>query len=160
MRGDLGLYKVQLDLAQKEIFRAQDILDQVDKRRVEAEESAMKAESIARKLKEEKAIWNAKQEGKLIGYREGLEKGRSLALLAVERRGRGKDTARDPEYDEYDEYDDRSSQTTLSSLSSPSPNLSRPEIKQQSTPPRPIPPRTSREHTRYFKSFCNCCTFT
>lgn len=74
-REELGMYKVQLSQAQQEIFRAQELVDGLEARRHDAEEEAARARSIARKLKEEKLVDLAREEGRSEGWREGLRKG-------------------------------------------------------------------------------------
>jgi len=74
-REELGMYKVQLDQAQREIFRAQELLDSLDARRREAEEDAAKARSVARRLHEARAADNAREEGRKEGYKAGMRKG-------------------------------------------------------------------------------------
>ncbi|KAJ7184682.1 hypothetical protein C8R46DRAFT_465341 [Mycena filopes] len=83
---ELGLYKLQLDVAQNEIFRAQKIVDGVDKARVEAEEQAAKDRTLARQLVSERAVWVAREEGRNEGYKEGLREGRRLAYDASRKR--------------------------------------------------------------------------
>lgn len=78
LREELKLYKLQLENAQREIFRAQDIINQVSSQRNEAEAEAARARTKARKLQEEKLVMLAREEGRRQGYREGLMKGRSL----------------------------------------------------------------------------------
>ena len=78
LREELKLYKLQLENAQKEIFRAQDIIDQVSAQRNEAEADAARARTKARKLQEEKLVMFAREEGRRAGYREGLSMGRRV----------------------------------------------------------------------------------
>lgn len=84
---ELRLYKNELDLAREEIRRAQDIVDEVEKRRAEAAEEARKARSIALKLREEKLIEMAREEGRRAGLREGLEVGKDLGFNEGHRNG-------------------------------------------------------------------------
>jgi hypothetical protein len=78
LREELKLYKLQLENAQKEIFRAQDIIDQVASQRNEAEAEAARARTKARKLQEEKLVMLAREEGRRMGYKEGLSIGRKI----------------------------------------------------------------------------------
>lgn len=78
LREELKLYKLQLENAQKEIFRAQDIIDQVASQRNEAEADAARARTKARKLQEEKLVMLAREEGRRMGYKEGLSIGRRI----------------------------------------------------------------------------------
>jgi hypothetical protein len=75
---ELRLYKLQLDAAQKEIFRAQDVLQMVEKQKYDAELDAAKARTTARDLLEEKTIMIAREEGRKLGYKDGLRRGRTL----------------------------------------------------------------------------------
>ncbi|KAJ6630476.1 hypothetical protein B0H10DRAFT_986587 [Mycena sp. CBHHK59/15] len=101
---ELSLYKLQLDVAQNEIFRAQKIVDGVDKARIEAEEQATKDRATARKLVSERAVWVAKEEGRNEGFKEGLRQGRQWALEAARRRA---EEYSDDEYEEVDEEQQR-----------------------------------------------------
>lgn len=78
LQEELKLYKLQLDNAQKEIFRAQDIINQVASQRNEAEAEAARARTKARKLQEEKLVMLAREEGRRMGYKEGLSIGRRI----------------------------------------------------------------------------------
>jgi hypothetical protein len=80
LREELKLYKLQLDNAQKEIFRAQDIINQVSAQKSEAEADAARARTKARKLIEEKMVMIAHEEGRHRGYKEGLSYGRRLGF--------------------------------------------------------------------------------
>ncbi|KAF8555447.1 hypothetical protein OG21DRAFT_1496293 [Imleria badia] len=77
LREELKLYKLQLDNAQKEIFRAQDIIDRVESQRNEAEAEAARARTKARKLREEMLVMLAREEGRR-GYQEQLSMGRRI----------------------------------------------------------------------------------
>ena len=74
-RTELALYKMQLEQAQREISRAQEYLDGLEARRHDAEEDAARARSVARKLQEERAVEAAREQGKQLGYDEGLRRG-------------------------------------------------------------------------------------
>ena len=76
---ELRLYKLQYDNAQREIFKAQDVIDQIDADRQEAEAAAARARSTARKFKEQNLVIMAREEGRLVGYQEGLATGRRIA---------------------------------------------------------------------------------
>ncbi|KAF9819490.1 hypothetical protein IEO21_02098 [Rhodonia placenta] len=77
---ELNLYKLQLDNALREIKRAQDIIDSVEAQRLDAEEAAASARSTARKLKEEKVVQIAREEGRREGLEEGLARGRNIGF--------------------------------------------------------------------------------
>ena len=76
---ELRLYKLQLDYAQKEIFKAQEILDSLEVQRRDAETSAAKARNVARKLREDSLVDLAREEGRRLGLQEGVVHGRRLA---------------------------------------------------------------------------------
>ncbi|KXN87053.1 hypothetical protein AN958_09399 [Leucoagaricus sp. SymC.cos] len=73
---ELQLWKVQLDLAQKEILRAQTVVDHVDRARADAEERAHRYRQRVRELVEERSVQVAMDEGRRRGFEEGLEAGR------------------------------------------------------------------------------------
>ncbi|KAF8555414.1 hypothetical protein OG21DRAFT_1381091, partial [Imleria badia] len=70
LREELRLYKLQLENAQKEIFRAQAIVNQVAFQWNEAEAEAVRARTKARKVQEEKLVMLAREEGRRMGYQE------------------------------------------------------------------------------------------
>ncbi|EGO22044.1 hypothetical protein SERLADRAFT_441263 [Serpula lacrymans var. lacrymans S7.9] len=81
LKEELRLYSVQLENAQKEIFRAQDIIAQVAAQKSEAEADAARARTTARKLQEEKLVMQARDEGRKEGYKEGWSRGRRLGYV-------------------------------------------------------------------------------
>ncbi|KAF9235300.1 hypothetical protein BU15DRAFT_78132 [Melanogaster broomeanus] len=85
-REELKLYKLQLENAQKEIFRAQDIINEVSAQRNEAEADAARARTKARQLQEEKLVMLAREEGRRQGYKEGLSIGRRVGFDEGRRR--------------------------------------------------------------------------
>ncbi|KAF5323243.1 hypothetical protein D9619_013506 [Psilocybe cf. subviscida] len=85
VKEELGLYKIQLDIAQKEIYRAQEIVDRVDRQRANAEDEIQRLTSKLRKLQEERAVAHALEEGRRLGYEEGLRQGR-VAMQQYEHR--------------------------------------------------------------------------
>ncbi|TFY82773.1 hypothetical protein EWM64_g1227 [Hericium alpestre] len=74
-REELAMYKVQLDQAQREIYRAQEMVEDVDARRKEAEEEAAKSRSVARQLKEKLVLETAREQGRRTGRKEGYSEG-------------------------------------------------------------------------------------
>ena len=76
------LYKIQLDRAQKEIYRAQETISIVDQQRHVAEKEAAKNRSKARQLNETLMIQAAREEAWRMGLQEGLNQGRNIALAA------------------------------------------------------------------------------
>jgi hypothetical protein len=79
LREELRLHKLQLENARVEIARAQEIVKNVEDQRDDAEESAWKAKEMARKLNEERLMRIARDEGRRLGYAEGVRRGRALA---------------------------------------------------------------------------------
>ncbi|KAI6043538.1 hypothetical protein EDC04DRAFT_2652287 [Pisolithus marmoratus] len=78
---ELRLYKVALEEAQKEIFKAQNVLQQVEDQRRETEEEATKLRRKVRKMNEEKVIELAREEGRKQGLREGIQVGNDVVYL-------------------------------------------------------------------------------
>lgn len=137
---ELRLYKMQYENAQREIFKAQETIDQIEAERQDAEAAAARARSTARKLKEQNLIIVAREEGRLVGYQEGLATGRRMAY---EERTRA---------DDYTEDDDSGNEVVLPEqpsnirLRSPTPGTgsrpsSRPPAARQPPPPPPPPMR-------------------
>ncbi|KAF8139043.1 hypothetical protein EV363DRAFT_1523694 [Boletus edulis] len=79
---ELKLYKLQLDNAQKEILRAQEVLKAIEAQRDEAEAAAVSARSRARRLNEERMIELAREEGRRLGFEEGVRRGRRMDYRA------------------------------------------------------------------------------
>jgi hypothetical protein len=77
-REELALYKLQLNAAQKEILHAQEALSEVEAQRNEAEASAAKARSKAREISERHVVLVAHEEGRRLGFEEGLRRGRQI----------------------------------------------------------------------------------
>ncbi|KAF8166495.1 hypothetical protein BJ912DRAFT_1067880 [Pholiota molesta] len=77
-KDELGLYKVQLDVAQKEIFRAQEVVDKVERQRADLEEELLRTKDKMRKLARDLAVEHALEEGRRLGFEEGLRQGRAL----------------------------------------------------------------------------------
>ncbi|PFH53510.1 hypothetical protein AMATHDRAFT_1165 [Amanita thiersii Skay4041] len=80
---ELELYRIQLDIAQQEIQKAQEIVARIDQARIHAEEQAARDRTKARKLLERAAINDALQKGREAGYKQGLERGKLLAWSEV-----------------------------------------------------------------------------
>ena len=72
LSAELGMYKLQLGNAQQEIFKAQDILHKVEDERDDAAAEATEARSTARKYREEHIVYLAREEGRKMGYLEGI----------------------------------------------------------------------------------------
>ncbi|CAL1700143.1 unnamed protein product [Somion occarium] len=130
---ELRLYKLQLDNAQKEILKAQEVLDSLEAQRNDAEEAAARARSTARKLKEEKIVLLAREEGRLQGFKEGVAQGRAIGYEEGRNAGYGRSRATPPSRE--------SSQNPIMLPASPprgpSPSSS---SYSDSPPPRPLAP--------------------
>ncbi|KAI6042271.1 hypothetical protein EDC04DRAFT_2661963 [Pisolithus marmoratus] len=75
---ELRLYKLQLENAQAEIIRAQEIVHTVETQRDEAELVAASARTKARQLRQERLIDLAREEGRRLGFEEGIRRGRRI----------------------------------------------------------------------------------
>ncbi|KAH0827561.1 hypothetical protein J3R83DRAFT_4282 [Lanmaoa asiatica] len=95
LREELKLYKSALEEAQKEIFKAQNILKDIEGRKREAEEEATQLRRKLRKMNEEKMIDMAREEGRKQGLEEGLEMGKDIGYLRGRNQGyvNGRSTA-------------------------------------------------------------------
>jgi chromosome segregation ATPase len=80
MREELSLYKMQLEAAQREIFRAQDVLKAVEGERDEAELNAAEARTRVRRMNEERQVEFAREEGRRLGFEEGMRRGREIGF--------------------------------------------------------------------------------
>ncbi|KAK0221276.1 hypothetical protein IW262DRAFT_889593 [Armillaria fumosa] len=74
----LSAHKVQLQNARMELQRAESIIADVDRQRIEAEVQAAKDRSTARRLLIERAMDEAKEQGYKEGYEEGFGMARSF----------------------------------------------------------------------------------
>ncbi|KAJ6500915.1 hypothetical protein C8R45DRAFT_83733, partial [Mycena sanguinolenta] len=132
---ELSLYKFQLDVAQNEIFRAQKIVDDVDKARMEAEEQAAKDRTLARQLASERAVWVAREEGRSEGFEEGLRQGRRWAEYEAARRRSSDEYTNDGYEDEVDRDAGMDEGSPRPSSSSSRRHWSSPPRSAHSTPP-------------------------
>lgn len=80
LREELRLYKLQLENAQLEINKAQNVLRVVEDQRDDAEASAARARDTARKLNEARLIEQAREEGRRLGFEEGIRRGRAMGF--------------------------------------------------------------------------------
>ncbi|KAJ7594609.1 hypothetical protein C8J56DRAFT_443273 [Mycena floridula] len=120
---ELKLYKIQLQIAQDEIVRAQQVVAIVEEQRHEAESSAANARSTIRQLNDEKALHLAREEGRQMGIVQGLDQARydyqrareafeasHVQPRIIPRRPRTVQTVEEEEEEEEEAYtDDRSS---------------------------------------------------
>lgn len=72
---ELQLYKNQLDVAQKELLRGEDLMRDLEAQRDDAEAVAARARSTARRLREQQLVFRAREDGRRMGYEEGLMRG-------------------------------------------------------------------------------------
>jgi len=72
LNAGLGMYKLQLDNAQQEIYKAQDVLRKVEDERDDAAAEATEARDTARRYREEHVVYLAREEGRKMGYLQGL----------------------------------------------------------------------------------------
>ena len=72
LSAELGMYKLQLGNAQQEIYRAQDIVRKVEDERDDAAAEATEARDMARRYREEHIVHLAREEGRKMGYLQGL----------------------------------------------------------------------------------------
>ncbi|KAF8967822.1 hypothetical protein BDZ97DRAFT_1916408 [Flammula alnicola] len=134
--------RIQLDTAQREIYRAQDVIGIVDRQRHTAEKEAAKNRNKARQLNETLLIQAAREEAWRLGLQEGLDRGRDLAI---------RDGPMPPEEEEDQEDAVDEDEYSLDESRSSSPESDHPSYQQ---PPRPqsIAPsqhsRRSRATTR------------
>ncbi|KAF9463444.1 hypothetical protein BDZ94DRAFT_1321786 [Collybia nuda] len=84
VKEELSLYKLQLDVAQNEINRAQIIVAEVERARIEAEDRGTRDRDRIRKLLTERAVDIAREEGRREGWKQGLESGRWAAWSSLE----------------------------------------------------------------------------
>lgn len=140
---ELQLYKLELERARRELHKAKELLDTVETQRIEAEESAARARSNARKWKEQRLIEIAKEEGRRQGIEEGLARGQRLGYeegrYASFPRGR---TSASRAYPDVGTGDSGSSEDNVEEDTEPS-------------PPDPPPPREPPQPTRQARPASN-----
>ncbi|KAM6502177.1 hypothetical protein JOM56_002154 [Amanita muscaria] len=147
---ELKLYKIQLETAQREIYRAQDVLKVVDRQRLDAEKEAADLRSKNRRLIEEARLQRAREQGRVQGMKEGLEKGRDFGLLEGRLRGYTPPPP-DHRYANRDEPSSPSSQNSgLSSFTDHRPSRARtgrPSPRPRSRTSQPSPHPRSRTNS-------------
>ncbi|KAJ3977380.1 hypothetical protein EV361DRAFT_34343 [Lentinula raphanica] len=74
---ELTLYKIQYDLAQKEISKARETVLNLQTELGSAEEVAKKARGDARRVKEALDVWKAREEGRRQGFEAGWKRARA-----------------------------------------------------------------------------------
>jgi hypothetical protein len=78
VREELGKYKALLDNAHGEIRRAQQMLEDQEQLRYEAESSAARARDNARQIKQKRLIELAREQGRKMGFNEGIQAGQRI----------------------------------------------------------------------------------
>ena len=78
VREELGKYKALLDNAHGEIRRAQQMLQDQEQLRYDAEASAARARDSARLMKQRRLVDLAREQGRKIGYSEGIQAGQRI----------------------------------------------------------------------------------
>lgn len=136
------MYRIQLESAQKEIFRAQDVLHVVDTQRYEAEKEAAQARATARQLNQEIMVKVAMEEGRKIGLQEGLQRGRHLGIQEAQMLAQFSDME-DEEGEEGEYYDDNEngSLDTFDDIDYRSRFIGSVEDVRTPEPPPPEPPQ-------------------
>lgn len=81
LKEELRLYKLQLEQAQAEIHKAQDVVRVIEEQRDDAEAAAARSRETARKLHEAMMVEQAREEGRKMGYEEGVKRGRDTVIL-------------------------------------------------------------------------------
>ncbi|EIW82557.1 hypothetical protein CONPUDRAFT_163696 [Coniophora puteana RWD-64-598 SS2] len=95
VREELELYKDALERAQKEIFRAQEVLNTLEGRARDAEEECARYRRRVRKMTEERMVEMAREEGRKQGIKEGMRLGLGKDILVHERSRRPPARTRD-----------------------------------------------------------------
>ena len=75
-REELTLYRYRLEDALREITRANDVIATLEGEKLEAEAEAARARSTARRYREQQVIARAREEGRMLGFQEGLMRGK------------------------------------------------------------------------------------
>ena len=78
VREELGKYKALLDNAHGEIRRAQQMLQDQEQLRYDAEASAARARDNARQMKQKRLIELAREQGRKMGFNEGVQAGQRI----------------------------------------------------------------------------------
>ncbi|EEB94880.1 hypothetical protein MPER_06236 [Moniliophthora perniciosa FA553] len=86
LRDEMSLYRINYEMAQNQIARAQEVLTTLRAQRDNAESTARKARSDARRVKEAMEVWKAKEEGRRQGFEAGWRRAREEFGLSAGRR--------------------------------------------------------------------------
>ncbi|KAF9561976.1 hypothetical protein CPC08DRAFT_817388 [Agrocybe pediades] len=80
---DVGMYKLQLENMSRDLQRANEIVQTVERDRNEADRSLARARATARQLKEQNIVLQAREEGREEGFKEGLLQGQKQIEAAL-----------------------------------------------------------------------------
>ncbi|KAK7034034.1 hypothetical protein VNI00_012465 [Paramarasmius palmivorus] len=114
-RENLHLHKAQLDVARREIDRADELVQEIDRRRSKAESESAKLRGQVRNLEAEKMVKKGWDEGWDLGFKEGLERAQTersmFSRFSLRRR---RQRSRDERSNYTDDYTDdgRDDETT------------------------------------------------
>lgn len=101
------LYKIQLNVAQREITRAQETIDIVDLQRHSAEKEAARLRTKNRQLHETITVQQARDEAWRMGLEEGLERGKEFIAAEPAPFPAGQTTfPSEYKYDDHEDDDD------------------------------------------------------
>ncbi|KAJ3977814.1 hypothetical protein EV361DRAFT_467917 [Lentinula raphanica] len=148
------LYRLQLSAAQSDIDKAHHVVRTIDQRRVKAEEDAAKYQRSARELREKQLILAAREEGRRVGFREGLQRARAeVGFLDIDQTGYVTPPNRNPLESLSDVDEDRStiySDEIDEPISPPRAMPSEPPSVRERSPdiqPQPLPRSPPPRHT-------------
>ncbi|ESK87825.1 hypothetical protein Moror_15318 [Moniliophthora roreri MCA 2997] len=168
-RDEMSLYRINYEMAQNQIARAQEVLTTLRIQRDNAESTARRARSDARRVREAMEVWKAKEEGRRQGFEAGWRRAREefglstgrRALQYVEEDHTPQPARTTPEIDEEVLDDDISFSAVHTETQPPIelgvPNLPMPSQATDSqppvhnnSPPQPLPPanQTPYSHRR------------
>ncbi|ESK83487.1 hypothetical protein Moror_4894 [Moniliophthora roreri MCA 2997] len=153
----LRLYKAQLDVARREIERADGLVHEIDRRRTKAESESARLRSQVRTLEAERIIRKGWEEGWELGFKEGLERAQvERGMFSRFNLRRRRHRSRDDRSDYGDDYTDggrdddtTNAGSTTSSSNRPRSNSTRSRRSNYTpdagelAPPLPIPTVTT-----------------
>ncbi|TDL17466.1 hypothetical protein BD410DRAFT_831488 [Rickenella mellea] len=106
---ELKLYKTQFEIAQQQLTRANEIIEQTDQERYRAIQDAQKAKAVARKYKEENLAQRAREEGwrqaTAEAMRNGVGRDRYMGFADDDPRSGQRAPLREDDFDEQERRD-------------------------------------------------------